>query len=209
MKKKFVVLFVGVILLFIAGVCALNATSPGVDPNALRGTAANVSAGLGGTNQVLNQTVVIPENLQIITRVLFGLEKDDKVDLQKFIILIGVWIFVLLFLIRLFPFVPFFGTNARAFLGAIIVSLLIALSGGFLFITFFLVDLGNSFGILKNFKIASLAIAFIFLSALFFILALLLKKIKKKIGTDQARRTGQEIGFASVVGKNKQDSIGV
>ena len=94
-------------------------------------------------------------------------------------------------------------------MGAIIVSLLIALSGGFLFITFFLVDLGNSFGILKNFKIASLAIAFIFLSALFFILALLLKKIKKKIGTDQARRTGQEIGFASVVGKNKQDSIGV
>ena len=44
------------------------------------------------SNQALSKEVIIPENLQILARIVFGLQKDRDIQLQNFIVLVALWI---------------------------------------------------------------------------------------------------------------------
>ena len=59
------------------------------------------------TTQTLEQTVNIPENLQIVARIIFGI--SGEISLQIFIVLIAIWIMLLVVITNILKITPFRG----------------------------------------------------------------------------------------------------
>ncbi|MEM4271366.1 MAG: hypothetical protein QXO70_04725, partial [Candidatus Pacearchaeota archaeon] len=132
--------------------------------------AQNQTANLTATSQkissTLEQEIEIPENLQLAARILFGLKPDKKVVFQEFIILIMTFV-IFFFIIRdVMVFVPFFDTTIKSIIGAVLVTLLTGISGGFLLFADLMLFLSSFFGILERWPIITIVLVFILLFGL-------------------------------------------
>ena len=76
------------------------------------------------SNELLEKEVNIPENLRSITRVVFGLEKDEVIDFQRVVILIGVFIMLLILAKSVLELTPFLNEGVISWAGAVVVLLL-------------------------------------------------------------------------------------
>lgn len=146
---------------------------------------------------VLEQEIEIPENLQFLTRVLFGLKPDTPVIFQEFIVLIAT-LAIFFFIIRdIIVFVPFFDTTIKSVIGAIIVTLLAGSSGGFLFFADLMLSLGFFFGILERWPIISTTMILILLFAVTYLLNKALTGFKRKSRIEEARIEGLKTGASA------------
>ena len=71
----------------------------------------------------------------------FGLKPEDKVDFSTLIILIAIWAGFLYLMTYLFSLMPFMNKGVPKFLGAIVVTCLVAISGGLLAMASFFLDI--------------------------------------------------------------------
>src|SRR3989344_8617833 len=102
MKKSFVVFVV--LVLLSSFVSAQNDSSLSAEQI----KDAVEFSGVGDrSNALLEKNIEIPENLQIITKVLFGLKHDAKVDFQTFVILIAILVIIFLVIKSVYDIIPF------------------------------------------------------------------------------------------------------
>ncbi|MBI2452312.1 hypothetical protein HYV50_04530 [Candidatus Pacearchaeota archaeon] len=160
-----------------------------------------------GTNNILEKEIGIPENLEIFSRVLFGLKAGDKVDLQALVILIGLLVISLMLMKTIIEFMPFFENSLRGWLGAVIITLLIGVSGGFLLMADFLLDLGSLFGLLEEWGLARVVISLLLLVGFFYLITTFIKFIKNKATVAEMEATGRNIGVASAIGKIQRETL--
>lgn len=152
------------------------------------------------SNEVLSNEIEIPENLQKFSRVFFGLKNEEEVSLQKFIIFVGVWLVFLFLLASILEITPFFD-GWKSWIGAVVVNLLVGLSGGFLLVTGFIFSLSNLFGVLENWGILTLFIGLILVALFYYLLSKLIVIIREKNGEDKMSRVGRNIAIANEIGK--------
>ncbi|MBS3077252.1 hypothetical protein J4233_03180 [Candidatus Pacearchaeota archaeon] len=155
------------------------------------------------TNEVLAKEIEIPENLQVIARVVFGFKTDEPVDLQTFIVLICLWI-AMLILIAHFLVIGV-GRGAKSWLLAIVVNLVLSSLGITLQIAGFFSDLGSFFGYLRSWSILSLILAIMVLFIVVYLLQFLAKYIESRMNIEGARSVGRGIAFASTLGQTTSD----
>jgi len=79
------------------------------------------------SNDLLSKQIIIPDNLQSISRLVFGV--TENLTLQDFIILTVLWIFLVLILQAILTIVPMFGDDWKSWIGAVIITLLISITG--------------------------------------------------------------------------------
>jgi|SRR3989344_990246 len=192
-----------IILALVFGLLLINFVS-GADINVSNFT--DSSGVKEKTNQVLEKQVIIPDNLQIITRVLFGLKPADKVDFQTFVILIALWVIIFIFLHSIIILIPFFN-KGTSWIGGFIVMLLMGISGGLVLIAKFVLSLSNLFGVLKGWALLSFAISLIILIGLFFLISKGMKMLGLSERVEEMRVVGRNIGVASEVGKIESENL--
>lgn len=157
------------------------------------------------TNQILEKNVEIPNELQIVARILFGLENNEKIDLQTFIILIALWFFIYLLIVSIIQIMPFL-QDGKSWIVGFLIMLLVGFSGGLTFAAFWIYSISGLFGLLQQLAIARLIVTVLILTVLFFIFSKFIASLKGKMQLEEAAQVGRNISFASFMGKIFKES---
>lgn len=159
------------------------------------------------SNEFLEKEVQVPQGLQILARAIFGIKSDNQVNFQTLVILIVIWA-ISLFLIRaVLQLSPIGGEGITGFLIAIVVTLLVAVSGGLLILAHWILSLSSLFGALENYSLATLAIAIALLFGLLYLVSKVVTVMKSQIGKEKMRYAGQNVKLASEIGKMQRDNL--
>jgi len=151
------------------------------------------------TNEILAKEIQIPEKYQKIARLVFGLKEGAPIDLQTFIILVVVWLGCLITMKFFADILP--SSNLKKWAGAVIVTLLMAISGGLLLATQFFLDLSQLFGLIKEWGVFSTAMAIIMAAIIVYVSSFVVRYLKLRSGEARAYRKGEDIAFLSTAAR--------
>ena len=144
--------------------------------------------------------VTLPESFVQPIRLIFSIPLGEDITLSYLIVLIAMYIFMLLVVLSLIQFVPFF-SGAKAWIGAIVISLLISISGGVRESATFLLSFNVNLG-----KLAS--VWFVFLALILIVLdwgwMRLLKMVKDKVGVEVSEQMGLDLSVKPLMEKLKE-----
>jgi len=141
------------------------------------------------SNQALSKEVIIPENLQILARIVFGLQKDRDIQLQNFIVLVALWIMLFAIIKATTNFMPFFETDWKSWVVSIVITLIISTTGTIISISAWLFGFGGFF---KNQSLLNLIFILIILAVLSFGVFQLLNTALRMSRIEEAHRRGMK-----------------
>jgi len=150
------------------------------------------------SDEILMKEIEIPENLQLVARIVFGLKSDDKVDLQTFVVLIGLWIILLIFFVSL---VGLKYSGAEKWLLSVVATLIITIIGVVKKVAIFLIGFGNFFGFLEEYGWLKFIFILGLIVVLSYILFRVLKIIKNRTDIEEAVQTGYDIALERATAK--------
>ncbi|MBI2629528.1 hypothetical protein HYW76_00335 [Candidatus Pacearchaeota archaeon] len=186
--KKSIILFILIIFL---SAFVYAEEQPG-DAGKIAGKTA-VSAVLG-TNAFLERDIVVPENLQLVARVLFGLKENTDIAFSEFVVLCAVWIMLFIIIIKIMVFMPFLNKGIQKFAGALIITCLASIAGGLLALVALLLDLSSLFGIFNKYSVVTLVIGIILSIVIVLFASLATNKIITSSDRARAATSGLQAG---------------
>ncbi|MBU2562609.1 MAG: hypothetical protein KKF68_03040 [Nanoarchaeota archaeon] len=144
------------------------------------------------TNDVFSKEIYIPENVEFFTRILFGLTSREPIEFQTLIILITLW---LMFLLILHSMIELISPGSwKSWLGAIILTCLMSITGAVKSMAIFFLNLGSFFSILEQWSPLKIGFGIITIIILFFLLNLILGIIKETIMMGRSVADGLKAG---------------
>ena len=158
-------------------------------------------------NDVLDQSVEFPEEIKSITRVAFGLDEDHNVDLQVFIVLLGIWIVMLLIVKSILDIVPFFGVGWKSWIGGIVVTLLMATTGALRISAEFFFSIGTSIKVLGDWGIAVILFTLVILFIILYAVTKVTNILKYNMGLEEIKKFGYNLALEKARAKAIADSM--
>ncbi len=140
----------------------------------------------------LDKDIIIPDNVQMIVRIVFGIKGD--ISVSALILLLAIWTFVLLFLGGITPLIPLFNNKIKAWFLAFIINLLIALGGTYVTIAQFTLSIGEDIKFLKDWSAGLLFLCIVTIIVFFYLFNKIFKKFQERMKMNKAREAGQKIG---------------
>lgn len=199
MEKK-VILFVALLVILFLLNSFVYAVDNGANDNTTGDSnlPADIGRGVEGvkdigskTESTLEQDVIIPENLQVPARIIFGLQ--GEISLQEFIVLICVWVMFFLVISSILKITPFF-EGWKAWIGGIVITCLIAITGTVRSIAIFFFSIGNIFGFLEKWSPLKIIFAIILAIIIIYCASIVTKIINKKLMLERAEIAGAKAG---------------
>jgi hypothetical protein len=154
-------------------------------------------------DETLEKERPIPENLQLLSKILFGLE--TTLTASFFIILLMMWLIILLILVEALQMSNIFN-GPISWPIAIIVNLLFGVSGVFREVTAFYMGFGEAIAFIGRWPIVTLIFSIIVLAIIGFVILTSLKHFKKKAEEEQAPMSGFESGVLKGLMKKMFDA---
>jgi len=145
-------------------------------------------------NKVLEQEIIIPENLQLVARVAFGLKEGESINFNLFIVIIVLLVCFALLMQSIIQFIPFFKQKWVIWAVAVVVTFITSSTGAFIAITNFFFGFGRNIQFLQKWGLLNLALIIIVLGIFVIGLKKLLKMLKKKVEVESA----ENIGFGAI-----------
>ncbi len=182
------------ILIFLFSICFVTGTADDSINNSLKAEASRLEE---STNQLLSNSVDLNEGLKIPMRLLFGINPNETLTLQKFVIIIGLFIWTVFLVSKVLDVFGIFGKGFSLWLGSLIIVLLAANSGAFnLMYHFFFYDLITfiGWGFLHQWAAAGFLIFIIFFAALYYGAMRFLNILKESENKMEARNAGVRTG---------------
>ncbi len=142
------------------------------------------------SNTVLEKSVALPANFAFIGSLL-GMKGD--VDLRRLVVLLCLWVLVFLIIRQALVFAPFFGEGALSWVGGVVITMLVALSGGLIAAADFFYELGGLFGVIRNQTVFQLLLTIVVLLFFFTLFSKILKKVTLEARKAKARALGEEL----------------
>jgi len=150
------------------------------------------------SNNLLSKQITLPDYLQSPTKVIFGLE-DNSIDIQNFIVLFSIWFFLVFLIQAVLEIVPFFGEGFKSWLGAIIITLLISITGTITNATNWLFGFGWTISLMKEWGLLKIIFTVLLLVVLTFGLKKLLHIMKQGGEEGKASINGLKTGVGAVL----------
>ena len=193
--KKRAVLFGLLMLVFLFLFASVVAVNDGDNINQLNEQSNKVNSETinKNVNNALTQEFQIPENLQIVGRLIFAI-KEGEIDFSIFIVLIAIWVVLLMLIRAALELVPLFEGDWKSWFVAVIVTLLIANTGAVNEMALFFFNLGGFVQGLKEYGILKLIFTLIIIGILFYGLFVLLRIIRHEIKKEKRRGEGFKVG---------------
>ena len=196
MKKRVIFIIIALFLILLTCNTLLslettpNTTNPLTPQEELKNAANDIQT---SSNSALEKEIKIPEGFASLARLLFGLEAKDTLDVQMLIILLGLWLFFVFILRAVLEFTPFF-EGWKSWVGAIIITMLIAITGAIKSTAIFFLNLGNIFNILERWSPLKLGFSIIILVAIFYALNIIMGIIKETLIVGRSVADGVKAG---------------
>lgn len=186
MKKNLILMVLIASLLLISCAAFIYAQAAAANPPA----ASNFQE---STNKILEADIVIPENLQIFSKFLFGLE--GTIEVQNLIILLALWVVILLLIQSIIGIIPLFGEGWKSWTAAVIITCLISITGAIQnSAQFFFFGLRNIFSSIGKYGFFFLALNLIILIFFAWGAKKLLVMLKNKARVEMKKQQGFEEG---------------
>ncbi len=144
----------------------------------------------------LDNDIKIPSAIQMIAQITFGVK--GNISVSALILLLSIWTWVLLLLGGITPMIPFFKNKIMAWLGALIINLVIALSGTYVTIAQIILNIGKEIKFLKDWSTGFLFFCVIIIIVLFYLFKKISKKIQERMKISEAKEEGQNVGISLV-----------
>lgn len=167
MKKSYILFTLTLLtILFSLALIISEETQDQTSPQASLGEADKITGASefkNSTNQILSEDIVVPENLQIIARIILGLKEGENLEFSTFIVLITLWIILLAIIHVILTLIPIFGEGWKSWAAATIVTILSTMTGAIKRISELFFEFGGYFqdqGLLRLISIIILLIAF-------------------------------------------------
>jgi hypothetical protein len=158
-------------------------------------SAAEISS---ASNSFLDKTIVIPEDFQVLSKVIFGFKGADNVSFELMIILCVYFIFVLLLIHNILSAIPIFSNNQIIlWVSAVIITLLTSVSGGLIGFAYLIYGFGNLLNV-GNFKAVGLVFDLIIGTVAVLGLSKLLALFKKQTEKSEAETVGFNIATSTL-----------
>ncbi|RMD67572.1 hypothetical protein D6817_01190 [Candidatus Pacearchaeota archaeon] len=215
-RKLFLVVVLGFVLFlsFAHAQVQANASGDGSQtPDSAGELAREIRGSLNGTdagsirkstNDFLSKDVQLPESLQVLTRIFFGLRNDEKVDLERFMILLAMFVFVFLLV---YSALEMFARGIARIALALAVTALAGISRGIFYGSQFFFSVAEFFGILKGWRLVSLLISLTIIVVLGYFLAKLLAILKEHAKNLEAESTGRKIGEGAAAAEIQRNAM--
>ena len=142
------------------------------------------------SNEFLEKDIIIPEDLQGIARVVFGLKAGETIDFSVFIVLIALLVILFLIIREALTFAPIFGAGFKSWLGSLVLTLLVAISGAVKETSIFLFETGEFFKFVKGFSFLNIIFILILLGLFFYGFFMMTKIIKHQARKEKRRMSG-------------------
>ena len=156
----------------------------------------SATKGLGSQiNEKIAQEIELPEWLQILAKIIFGI-KEEKIVLYLFVIHLAVFVLIFFIIYRTSIMLPFL-TSASEILKlffSLIVSLLVSLAGGIRAVVVQLYGLATLFKAIENIPALATAIAIIIVMIVMWSANILMKYLTRKSELAKAEVEGEEAG---------------
>jgi len=156
---------------------------------------------------VLTSNIPLTSTWQNILQGLFKLPAGTPLTLQSAIIL-GVLFIVIFFIINdLAKLIPFFEGKPKSFIAAIIITLLVAVSGGMYESLMFLLSISNLISGLGSLGWLGFVAVILILIIAGFVLGIGLRAMKKTLRTEEMENAGYKLGKDSALAMAYNKSI--
>lgn len=149
------------------------------------------------TKSLLEQKIEVPENLKVIARIVFGLKSNEEVDMQTLMVMVAIWIGLFALIAAILEFTPFLNKGFSRWLGAVVMTCLVGVSGGIKISAIFLLSLADIFRLGEKYGIIKLVLAFIVIGIFVYGVILVLNKILSKAKLEEAEIRGMKAGVGS------------
>ncbi len=160
----------------------------------LKDTSEKVSESLSkNVSESLSKEIEIPENLRFISKILFGIESNEEIKLDAFLVYAALWVFLLLVIRNLLEFSAFF-EGWKSWLGSITVTSIISITGALNPAANFFFGFGDIFGILNKWSPLKTAFALILIAVIFVALNIILRAFKDYFVIGKAYEEGLKAG---------------
>jgi hypothetical protein len=148
-------------------------------------------------NNFLASNVSLPAWIKPSAIILFKFDKNEKLDLQKVIVLCSLVITFTILIFSIFRIVPLFGKGIRSFIASFIIVLLMGISGGFRSIYMLFFNLAALVKFLEKWKILAVTLELLVLVVFFFGASKAMELIKKNKELMEAEEIGRKVGAGS------------
>ncbi|MEK6898649.1 MAG: hypothetical protein AABW79_00960 [Nanoarchaeota archaeon] len=142
-------------------------------------------------DKTLSKEIPLNPELQKFTSALF---KTEELSFSLFIILIVLSILSFSVLINILHLTPFFSKGITNIIGAICITLLIAITGAFYDIAVFILGFGETFKFLERWSSGAIIFAIVIIIIVWFVLTKMLKWAKNYSEMEKAKHEGMEVG---------------
>ncbi len=183
------------ILLTLTIVVAENETTIIAETQNITGNISDIKSNIReDSNVFLEKNISFPQDG--IVRLLFGIESSEPLNFSKMIVIVCLFLGLIIFLQDILEFIPFFGgAGAKSWIGSIIISLLIAISGVLNELVHTLFWFANIFNILERWRPLAVVFAILVVFAFFYCIEKLTKVLKRNMEVDKAENLGMTSGI--------------
>ncbi|MEK6893755.1 MAG: hypothetical protein AABX07_06160 [Nanoarchaeota archaeon] len=145
-------------------------------------------------SSALTKELVIPPQIEKAARILFGLAENEKLDLQKIIVLFALLLMVVAITSEIMALVPFLGEGVKSKLVGLIIALIGSVAGALIEVYNFLFGIVGIFKSPGAWQILKIVIILFILSIFWLGAHYLIKNILRKDKTEAAGRAGFKVG---------------
>lgn len=202
MKKSVLVLTVFIILSFLV----YAETSP-VD--VAKDSVTNISQDIANkSSDILQQQIIIPEQLQIPAKMIFGLDINEELDLQHFIVLFGLWFMIYLVLVNSWMLIPYFEKRKQfAWILGFILTCALAFLGVINYIAGWMFGFSQMLLYMEGWGTIRLVVIAVVIIIAFVIFTYSLRALREMIKAGRYAAEGAWVGAKIAKAKNSAESV--
>jgi len=139
---------------------------------------------------VIPPDIVIPETIQVIIKIAFGIKSSENVGISIMITLVMLWIIFCLLLLRILGYFSFFGKAMRIGI-ALFMMMIISITGGLLPLAFYLYSLIGLLDLISDIRINGFKDTIVLLKGAIFVTVIIIAMGVTRIFTKYLRKNAE------------------
>ncbi|MDO8467505.1 MAG: hypothetical protein Q7S56_00980 [Nanoarchaeota archaeon] len=189
--KRVVILTILILLVISPVIFAVEIVNSPPDQQTIAGS---IGEGLkNGFNNLLENAIIFPTFIDKPLKIIFGINGNEEITSEKIIVLLCILAGLIIFLHSVLEITPFF-EGIKAWFGAVIIVLIIGVTGVINSVTIFLFNFANIFKILDTWSALRIAFTLLIIFAIFYGINKLTKIIKENTTISNAEMSGLKAG---------------
>jgi len=163
-----------------------------------------VSSVNNGAEKVIEKEVNIPNNLDWLARIIFGIKNNQIITIEGFVVLISIWLIFVLIIKDLLKISPFLNGSTESFFGSIIITTIIAVTGVINSLSIMAFNFGSSIGWIEKLGALRIVILPLISTGVIWVVEFFLGSFRHKLKLEEAKQEGASIARLTALAKRRE-----